>query len=89
MALFVSGDDGSETLSSGLNGSVDKGELSDVVLVDHTKNGLLLADVNLGVTNFSLVGGLKFSETIITDEVFGFLLGFTVDGTERGGKTTR
>jgi len=88
VALFVSGDDGSETLSSGLNGSVDKGELSDVVLVDHAKNGLLLADVNLRVTNFSLVGSLKFPKAIITDEVLSFLLGFTVDRAEGGGKST-
>ena len=88
MASLVSGDDGSETLGSSLNGSVNEGELSNVVLVDHAEDGLLLADVDLRVANLSLVGSLEFSEAIITDEVVSFLLGFTVDRAKRGGKST-
>ena len=88
MASLVSGDDGSETLGSSLNGSVNEGELSNVVLVDHAEDGLLLADVDLRVANLSLVGSLEFSEAIITDEVVSLLLGFTVDRAKRGGKST-
>ena len=51
----MSGDNSAETLGSGLNGSVDKGELRNVILIDHAKNGLLLADVDLWVLNFLLV----------------------------------
>jgi len=51
----MSGDNGAETLGGGLDGSVDKGELRDVVLIDHAKNGLFLANVHLRVLNFLLV----------------------------------
>jgi hypothetical protein len=54
-ASGVSGDDGAETLGGGLDGSVDKGQFCDVVLIDHAKNGLLLTDVDLRVLNFLLV----------------------------------
>ena len=56
----VSGDNGAETLGGGLDGSVDKGELCDVVLIYHAKNGLFLAHVDLRVLNFLLVRRFEF-----------------------------
>ena len=59
MAGLVSWDHSSEALGSSLHGSVNEGELGDVVLVDHAKDGLLLADVHLGLLNFLLIGRLE------------------------------
>ncbi len=54
-------DDCTETLLGRLDGSVDEGKLSDVVLVNHPQNGLLLAHVNLWVLNLVLIRRLKLS----------------------------
>ena len=59
MAGLVSWDYSSEALGSGLHGSVNERKFGDVVLVDHTKDGLLLADVHFRLLNFLLIGRLE------------------------------
>jgi len=61
VSLDVLGDDCAETLSRRLNRSVDKGKLSNVVLVDHAQDGLFFAHMNSWVLNFLLVRRLQFS----------------------------
>ena len=53
------GDNSAEAGMRGLDGPVDEGELSDVVLVDHAQHWLLLADVRLRFLNFLLVRRLQ------------------------------
>ena len=60
MTSGVSGDNGTETFSGRVHWSVNQGQLSDVVLIDHSKDWLLLAHMDLRVLNFLLVGGLEF-----------------------------
>ena len=60
VASFVTWDDSAKALGGSLNWSIDKRELSNVVLVDHSKDGLLLADVDLWISNILLIGGLEF-----------------------------
>ena len=61
MSVFMMGDDCSETLLCRLDWPIDEGKLSDVVLVDHAQNGLLLANVDLWVLNLLLIRRLQFS----------------------------
>lgn len=61
VTLLVSGDNGAEALCRGLHRPINKGKLSNVVLVDHTKDWLLLAHVNLRVLNILLIGRLQLS----------------------------
>ena len=84
----MSGNDGTETLGCGLDGSVDKGQLRDIVLVDHTEDRLLLAHVNGWPLDVLLVRRLQLTEAIVTDQVLGFLLRLAIDGAKRGGQTT-
>ena len=60
VASFVTWNDGAKALGGSLNWSIDKRELSNVVLVDHSKDGLLLANVDLWISNILLIGGLEF-----------------------------
>ena len=55
------GDDSTETLLGRLDRSVDERQLSDVVLVDHSEDGFLFADVHLWVLNLVLVRCLQLS----------------------------
>lgn len=89
VAGTVSRNDGAEALRSSLHRSIDEGELSDVILVDHAQNGLLLAHVHLRVLNFLLVRRLQLPEAVVGDEAERLLLGLTVDGSEGSRQTTR
>ena len=60
MAGLMSGNHSSEALGCSLHGPINEGELRDVVLVDHTKNGLLLTNVHFRVLNFLLIGRFEF-----------------------------
>ena len=60
VSLRVAGDNGSKALGCGVDGSVDEGQLGNVVLVDHPQDGLLLAYVYLGVSNLLLGSSLEF-----------------------------
>lgn len=88
VSLDVLGDDCAETLSSGLNRSVDKGKLSNVVLVDHAQDGLFFAHVHSRVLNFLLVGRFQFSEAIVRDQAECLLLWLAVVGAKRGREST-
>ena len=55
------GDHSTETLLGRLDRSVDERQLSDVVLVDHSEDGFLFADVHLWVLNLVLVRCLQLS----------------------------
>lgn len=59
--ISMTRNDSTETVVGGLNRTVDEGELSDVVLVDHAEDGLLFSHVHLGVLNFLLVSRLQLS----------------------------
>lgn len=61
MALFVLRNNGAEALSRGLHRSVNERQLSNVVLVNHAEDGLLLAHVHLWILNLLLVGRLQLS----------------------------
>ena len=61
MVSSVSGNDGTEARCSSLHWSVNERQLSNVVLVNHAKNGLLLSNVRLRVLNFLGVRGLELS----------------------------
>jgi len=65
-----------------LHGSIDEGKLSDVVLVDHAEDGLLLLMVDLGVLDLLLVRGLQLAEGIVRDETERLLLWLAVDGSK-------
>jgi hypothetical protein len=52
---------GTETVLGSLNRTVNQGELSDVILVDHSQNWLGRLVVDLGLAVQLLVGRLKFS----------------------------
>lgn len=54
-------DDSTKTLLGRLDRSVDERQLSDVVLVDHSEDGFLFADVHLWVLNLVLVRCLQLS----------------------------
>ena len=56
---IVARDHGAEAAVCRLDGTIDEGQLSDVVLVDHAQDGLLLAHVHLRVLNFLLVRRLQ------------------------------
>lgn len=79
----MSSDHGSESLSSSLNWSVLQGEVSDVVLVNHAENWLPLNGVSFGVLVISILSTFEFSESVVTNKLFGLLLGLAVVGTER------
>ena len=85
----MSRDDSAEALSRSLNGSIDQGKLSDVVLVDHSKDGLLLAHVILRLLDVLLVRRLQLTEPIVADQVCRLLFGLAIESTEGSGKTTR
>ena len=61
MVSSVSGNDGTEARLSGLHGSVNQRQLSNVVLVNHAEDGLLLPHVHFGVLNFLCVCRLELS----------------------------
>ncbi len=61
MAFLMLGDNGAKALSSGLDRSVNKRKLCNVVLVNHAKDGLLFAHVHLWVLNILLVRRLQLS----------------------------
>ena len=88
MSGLVSGNDSAEALGRGLDGSIDEGQLRDVVLVDHAEDGLLLAHVNGWPLDVLLVRRLQLAEAIVTDQVLGLLLRLAIDGAERRGQTT-
>lgn len=67
VTIRVAGDNGSKALGCGMDGSVDEGQLGNVVLVDHPQDGLLFAHVHLRVSNLLLGSSLEFSEAIIGD----------------------
>ena len=54
-------DDSAKSRVSSLHGSVNQGQLSDVVLVDHAEDWLLLLDVDLWVLHFILIGSEQLS----------------------------
>ena len=54
-------DDSAKSSVSCLHWSVNEGQLSDVVLVDHAEDWLLLLNVDLGVLHLILVGGQQLS----------------------------
>ena len=85
MSGLVSGNDSAEALGRGLDGSIDEGQLRDVVLVDHAENGLLLAHVNGWSLDILLVRRLQLAEAIVTNQVLGLLLRLAIDGAERRG----
>ena len=60
VAGLVSGNHSSEALGCSLHRPINEGELRDVVLVDHAKDGLLLANVDFRVLNVLLVRRLQF-----------------------------
>ena len=82
MSGLVSGNDSTEALGCGLDGSVDEGQLSDVVLVYHAEDGLLLTHVNGRSLDVLLVRRLQLAEAVITDQVLGLLLRLAIDGAE-------
>ena len=82
MSGLVPGNDSTEALGCGLDGSVDEGQLSDVVLVYHAEDGLLLAHVNGRSLDVLLVRRLQLAEAVITDQVLGLLLRLAIDGAE-------
>jgi len=88
MAGLVSGNHSSEALGCGLHGSVNEREFGDVVLVDHTKDGLLLADVHFRLLNFLLIGGLELPKAIVTDKVSCLLFRLAIDSSKRLRKST-
>ena len=88
MSGLMSGNDSAEALGCGLDGSIDEGELRDVVLVDHAEDGLLLAHVYGWPLDVLLVRRLQLAEAIVTDQVLGLLLRLAIDGAERRGQTT-
>ena len=65
MAGLMSGNHSTEALGCSLHGSINERELGDVVLVDHSKNGLLLTNVHFRVLNFLLIRRLKFPLYIV------------------------
>ena len=85
---LVSGDDGAEALGRGMHGSINERKLSDVVLVDHAENWLLLAHVDSGLLDLLLVRRLQLTEAVIADQMLGLLLRLAVDGTKGCGQTT-
>ena len=75
----MSGNDSAEALGRGLDGSIDEGQLRDVVLVDHAEDGLLLAHVHCWPLDVLLVRSLQLTEAVITDQVRGLLLRLSID----------
>lgn len=59
VAWDVARDNRSEASISRVDGPIDQGKLSNVILVDHAEDGFLLAHVHLRVLNFLLVCRLK------------------------------
>ena len=89
MGSLVSGDDRTEALDRGLNGSIDQGQFSDVVPVDHAEHGLILAHVILRLLDVLLVRRLQLTEPIVADQMIRLLFGLAMEGTEGSGQTTR
>ena len=79
------GNNGTETLGCGLNGSVNERELRDVVLVDHAEDGFLLAHVNCWPLDVLLVRRLQLTEAIVTDQVLCLLLRLSIDSAKGCG----
>jgi hypothetical protein len=75
-------DDGAEARLGTAYGAIDKRKLSDVVLVNHAQNGLLLVNVDLRVAVLMLVRGLELTETVVGDQAGGLLLGLAVEGAQ-------
>jgi len=84
----IARDNSTETVVGSLDGAVNEGQLSNIVLVDHAKDGFFLSHVYLGVLNFLLVGRLQLSESIVGHNAISLLLGFAVDSAKWGRKTT-
>jgi hypothetical protein len=89
LTLVLSGDYCAEAVVGGLHGSVHKGKLSDVVLVNHAENGLLLLVVHLGVLDFLLVRRLQLPEAVVGDQTKSLLLGATVDSAKGSWDSAR
>lgn len=88
-SLVVTGDHSTEARVGGLDGTIDKGKLSDVVLVDHAQDRLLLAHVRLRLLNFLLVRRFKLPKAIVANEMVRLLLGFAVEAAEGRRNTAR
>lgn len=88
MVVRMGVDDSSKAVSSALNRSVLKGQISDVVFIDHAENWLLLNEMILRVLEVLVFSGFEFSESIITDQVFGLLLGLAVIAVQGSGEST-
>ena len=80
--------DSAKSRVSSLHGPVNQRQLSNVVLVDHAEDGLLLAHMNGWPLDVLLVRRLQLAEAIVTDQVLGLLLRLAIDGAERRGQTT-
>ena len=61
--------DSAETIVGTSNRSINERELSDIILVDHAEDGLLLDAVHSRVLDFSLSSSLRFVETVGGDEL--------------------
>lgn len=81
-------DHGSESLSSSLNRSVLQGKVSNVILVNHAENWLLLNGVNFRVLVISILSTFEFSESVVTNKLCGLLLRLAVVDTERSRDST-
>ena len=64
MTLIMLVNDGAESLFGTSDWPVDERQLSNIVLVDHVENGLLLNLVHLGVKIVLLRGRRKLIESI-------------------------
>ena len=84
----MSWDNGTKASTCSLYWSIDEGQLSDVVLVDHSEDWLLLLDMDLGVLEPLLVHGQQLPEAVVWDQTEGFLLWLAVDGVQWGWQST-
>lgn len=89
MANGVLVDDSAEAVVGTSDGSVNERELSDIILVDHAQDGLLLDAVHLGVLDFGLSCRLLFVETVGRNKLSRIVLRQTMQSVQRLGQTRR
>jgi hypothetical protein len=88
MVVRVGVDGSSKSMSSALNRSVLEGQISNIVFIDHAENWLLLNEMILRVLEVLVFGGFEFSESIVTNQVGGLLLGLAVVAIQSSGEST-
>ena len=77
--VWMMNDNGSKSSCRSLDWPIHKGELCNILLIDHCKDWLRLFHVHFGVSDFHLVGGIQLSVTVIRDQASSFLFWLSVD----------